>query len=558
MVLKKYRTMVIPILRKKLDLTGRINRNLEVLKTKPVIYVYYSKTHLYIGQTIGFIKRHNDHSSEKEFMSHRFDGVVILFGEYVDLNALSDLEGQLISYLQADNEKTYHPNRRIVMNGKRGNRVVDYSKRDEVLSEVLIPFWENELKELGLVYEINLNKLRERLLFKYSPFTFLSEEQREVINDILEENSNYLIQGCAGTGKTVVLSNLVARLCEKYEKGYTIGVVVKRNWIRSIKNIFRSYAIKDNVIIGTPYQIIKNNFVKKFDIVIVDESHRLRWKYPKQMHTTTDIFKNKPLYQNELYLLGKKAKRMVLLYDDLQMIKPADISREDFKKYTDKHNFKKTELSVQFRIQIHDPDATYTADDYVNGIKSFLQLEEKPYDKRVFGNKSLDAYFGEVNSLEELFQYTNTCKQYEPSTQNRVLAGCSRPWISKNKRPRKEYDWEEGENRWYWNKTYENWLNIKESENEIGCIHAIQGIDLDYAGVFIGKDLAFRDGKVVGIKENYYDKYGIPVEKNYDPEELTYYIKRIYYVLLTRGINGIRIYIEDEALRKHFMQCTTP
>ena len=107
----------------------------------------------------------------------------------------------------------------------------------------------------------------------------------------------------------------------------------------------------------------------------------------------------------------------------------------------------------------------------------------------------------------------------------------------------------------YWNKTYEDWLNITGSENEIGCIHAIQGIDLDYAGVFIGKDLAFRDGKVIGIKENYYDKYGIPMKKDYNPEELTYYIKRIYYVLLTRGINGIRICIEDEALKKYFMQC---
>ena len=104
MKLKKYKTMVIPIVRKKLDLFGCTNRDLKILDIGPVIYIYYSKTRLYVGQTIGFKDRHLKHSSEKEFKNHRYEGVVILFGEHVDLNAQNDLEGQLISYFQADKD----------------------------------------------------------------------------------------------------------------------------------------------------------------------------------------------------------------------------------------------------------------------------------------------------------------------------------------------------------------------------------------------------------------------------------------------------------------------
>lgn len=64
------------------------------------------------------------------------------------------------------------------------------------------------------------------------------------------------------------------------------------------------------------------------------------------------------------------------------------------------------------------------------------------------------------------------------------------------------------------------------------------------------------DGKVTAVKKNYFDQNGTPVKKGFSLEELTEYIKQIYYVLLTRGIHGIRIYIEDEALRQHFLRTT--
>lgn len=53
-------------------------------------------------------------------------------------------------------------------------------------------------------------------------------------------------------------------------------------------------------------------------------------------------------------------------------------------------------------------------------------------------------------------------------------------------------------------------------------------------------------------RENYYDNYG-KFKKN-DPHPLQFdrFVKNIYYVLLTRGIDGIRVYFEDKKVEKAF------
>ena len=142
---------------------------------------------------------------------------------------------------------------------------------------------------------------------------------------------------------------------------------------------------------------------------------------------------------------------------------------------------------------------------------------------------------------------------------NRVIAGYTKEWKSKPSRNKGKkynqlpYDWEEGENKWRWNQTNKNWVNLKNSKNEIGCIHSIQGIDLDFVGVIIGNDLTVNEeGELIAIKENYKDLGGIPLKEEFDSKEFTEYILHVYYILLTRGIKGCRVYFEDEKVKNHF------
>ena len=49
-------------------------------------------------------------------------------------------------------------------------------------------------------------------------------------------------------------------------------------------------------------------------------------------------------------------------------------------------------------------------------------------------------------------------------------------------------------------------------------------------------------------KNKYFDVNG---KKSATPEELTQYIKNIYYVLMTRGIKGTYLYVCDDGLKTY-------
>ena len=101
-----------------------------------------------------------------------------------------------------------------------------------------------------------------------------------------------------------------------------------------------------------------------------------------------------------------------------------------------------------------------------------------------------------------------------------------------------------------------------ESIHQVGCIHTSQGLELDYVGVIIGKDLRYENGKVITdftkraktdqsikglqklMKEN-------PIEAARVADEI---IKNTYRVLLTRGQKGCFIYCEDEPLREYLKE----
>lgn len=352
----------------------------------------------------------------------------------------------------------------------------------------------------------------------------------------------------------MVLTNLAARLCKHHK--WNVGVVVKANWVKTARSIFRAYGLGKNIEVGTAYQLIRQK--KRFHILLVDEAHRLRWNSPKQNHLTTGIFDSNDPRKNELFLLGEMAERLVLFYDSIQAIRPSDIPYRDFQDYIQEKGMERRMLTRQFRVRIQDKNATYTADDYINGICSFLQIKQDAFDPCVFQNPSKDAYFGVVDSIHELFDYVDERRQYHPKAQCRVLAGYARPWGSRYQPGHKnyaEFDWvEDEEHRWKWNSTHENWIALPGSEDELGSIHAIQGVDLDYVGVVIAKDLACQNGRVSAVKEHYFDTNGTPPKESFSLAELSAYVRQIYYVLLTRGISGIRVYFEDPALKRHFME----
>ncbi len=118
----------------------------------------------------------------------------------------------------------------------------------------------------------------------------------------------------------------------------------------------------------------------------------------------------------------------------------------------------------------------------------------------------------------------------------------------------KKHDIEIGDLRLVWNSIAQDWVNSPNAINEVGCIHTVQGYDLNYVGVIIGPEFSYdiENKKFKVDKEKYFDTNG----RNgiTDPNELERYIINIYKTLLTRGIKGTYVYVVDENLRSYLSQ----
>lgn len=144
----------------------------------------------------------------------------------------------------------------------------------------------------------------------------------------------------------------------------------------------------------------------------------------------------------------------------------------------------------------------------------------------------------------------------------RLLAGYCWNWIKEGKNNSNihdivlpEYNFEMS-----WNLgNSQTWAIDPNSVNEIGCIHTCQGLEFDYVGVIIGKDLRYENGKIVtdvteraktdqsirGIYKLYQQDFG-KAEKIADE-----IIKNTYRTLMTRGQKGCYIYCVDKSFANY-------
>ena len=137
-----------------------------------------------------------------------------------------------------------------------------------------------------------------------------------------------------------------------------------------------------------------------------------------------------------------------------------------------------------------------------------------------------------------------------------MVAGYCYDWNVKNNRG--DYDiYLEDDFKAKWNLEGDNiWAINPKSFEEVGCIHTAQGLEFDYVGVIIGKDLCYdkESGKVITDKTKISkddNSSGIRKADDITAEKL---IKNTYKTLLTRGQKGCYLYCEDKALRDYIRE----
>lgn len=151
------------------------------------------------------------------------------------------------------------------------------------------------------------------------------------------------------------------------------------------------------------------------------------------------------------------------------------------------------------------------------------------------------------------------------NNKSRLLAGYCWNWIKEGKNNNNVHDIviEEYDFSMSWNLgNSETWAIDLESVQEVGCIHTSQGLEFDYIGVIIGKDMRYEDGEIITDfnKRARTDQSLKEIKKMFkeDPKKARAIadeiIKNTYRTLLTRGQKGCYIYCEDKELGEYILR----
>jgi len=297
----------------------------------------------------------------------------------------------------------------------------------------------------------------------------------------------------------------------------------------TIRKVFRNIkGLNSSMVIG-PNDVVK----EKYDLLIVDEAHRLRRRRNITNYRAFDQINRKLKLGNdgnELDWIRLSSNHQILFYDPGQTIRPSDLRPEEFSDLI----AKKYELTTQMRL--------YNGEKYIQFVEDLFDLN---LNKRYTFPKYDFKIYDDVNELVKVIKQKN-----EKVGLSRVVAGYAWPWHTK--KGTKDYDIEIDGLKLVWNSQAQDWINSPNSINEVGCIHTVQGYDLNYVGVIIGPEFSYDEDKknFVINKEKYFDINGRNGITN--PKELERYIINIYKTLLTRGIKGTYLYIVDKKLKNYF------
>jgi DUF2075 family protein len=444
----------------------------------------------------------------------------------------------------------------------------------------------NKLNQ-ALLTKHNASTIRNSNLFKYSPFNTLTPEQEQVSQEILlnainclesDETGTSVLSGKAGTGKSIVLIHMMYTLMsamrvtyndedltpdEQLELGSRITLSNKiRDYVKlhghlkiafvvpmtSIRKTFKAVfsasrvaGLKSSMVIG-PQEVLK----KDYDVVFVDESHRLARRKGITSYGSFDEACAElgldPMVATQLDMIQKKSKYSVLVYDGCQTVKASDLTPEQFQCSLDLRTRTALRFTLQTQMRCEGGQS------YLQYLDKIFQVNQgdlcgvENYDFKIWDNPN--RMIEDIRGKDRDF---SLC---------RVVAGYSWRWKSKGCDTIEQAirdgveDIELDGRKYVWNMSNQEWILRDGAVNEIGCVHTTQGYDLNYVAVIFGREIDYDDesGSIVIDRSKFYDS---KVKDGVDDETLKQYIINSYKVMMTRGIKGCYVYACNPGLQNY-------
>ena len=381
-----------------------------------------------------------------------------------------------------------------------------------------------------------------QIMNENSQFEMIDEQQvayatiLKLVQNTIQSNEKHtiIVQGGPGTGKSVIAINLLSKIinnnfsCVYVSKNsaprtaFSSSLIQGKHKLSYLRGLFKG----SGCFCDTPSNT--------YDCLLCDEAHRLNEK--------SGMYSN--LGENQVKEIINASKISVFFIDEDQMISTKDIGTiKEIKKWAKElnstvHCNESLILKSQFRCNGSDGYLAFL--DYLLGIRETANTEfDLDYDLKVFDDP---------NEMREELRKKNS------NNKARMIAGYCYPWDSKNDKTKFDI-YLKNNFKAQWNFTTDKFALEKESFEQVGCIHSTQGLEFEYVGIIIGKDLRYENDEVITdrTKRAKSDK---TIKGLRGDEELgDKIIRNTYKTLLSRGQKGCYVYCEDKALSDYIKKC---
>lgn len=395
--------------------------------------------------------------------------------------------------------------------------------------------------------------LSNQAIEKLSPFKELTDEQAELVDDVIDfarkhleqdHPAVYTILGDAGTGKSVVLSQLFARIQKAARIQADSPFYGTHNYFLvnhpEVLKVYKQIAGPIKTLLKKDYQR-PTTFINQLDkrnetsdIVVIDEAHLLLSK--------PDHYNNF-YHENQLVEIIKRAKVVILVFDPYQVLRMKSFWTLDrLNELVASYPHQSYQLKHQFRMTASDELIDWFNNLTDGQIKPLPKNAREHYDFRIFDDAELMR-----QTIVKRNQEVGLSRILSTSGYPSTLDG-GKHYITEG---RFKMPWDQ------YNFTATPWAELPETIDEVGSIYTCQGFDLNYAGIIIGPVISQKpDTNQLQVNlDRFTDTEAFKKRADLtDPDQIIYYEKRMILnalnVILKRGVKGTYLYAHDPLLRK--------
>ncbi|MGA4544411.1 DUF2075 domain-containing protein [Uniformispora flossi] len=348
-----------------------------------------------------------------------------------------------------------------------------------------------------------------------------------------------VVTGGPGTGKTAIAIQAVADLLADDAKvKYATGSSALLDAIRKVSITGRELTRRRAPFVSL--RAFAEAAPGALDVIICDEAHRIS-------EVSKTAWWTSPSGKSQLAELMDAAPVTVFLLDAYQTVRADEIGTNKY--------ICETALArgmTLWTVDLHHQFRCSGSLEYVEWTHRLLGLDEH-HSAGPWSGRGMQVQV--VDRPEDMDAVLAKERQRGAST--RIAAGFCWPWTKMWVDGKPVDDIVIGNWRRPWN-TYKAsqgdpfppaplWAVDDRGTGQIGCIYTAQGLEYDWAGVIIGEDLVWRDGRWLTDPGKCSDRKA----PKRDPLLFERYVKHVYKVLLTRGRLGTVIYACDEETRAH-------